>query len=216
MHKDELLIIRHGRSLNNIRKSEDMDCEITDWGHKQAENVGHFLANHMNMSDFSFYTSPFLRCLQTAAHIRSFLPERPFYVDQGAREYINHSGRQAFVLNRKSDFPDFVWGDYPEDGVTYSDEWNEQFLNRMHDFFLRLPPKSVVVSHGLPVMLLMHIAQNPATNTIPIWDHSIDNCSMTYIVNGRLAWHGRNLYHERDEDPFQKRRPYDSSDLLKK
>ena len=58
-----------------------------------------------------------------------------------------------------------------------------------------LPQKSVVVTHGLPAFTLMHVAKGNV-ESVPIWDHSIDNCSITYLKGGRVIWHGRNLYHE--------------------
>lgn len=228
MFKDELIIIRHARSYHNIRESDDLNCDITPFGRRQAEIVGKFLANHMCLEGFSFFTSPFLRCLRTASQIKFAIlwqtleeeAQPHFQIHDGLREYINHSGREVVIP--KGDYEDadfrsrYNWpDDYPVVGRCYKEEFNEELLNRMHSTFHSLPQKSLVVTHGLPALMLAKIATNPALNTVPVWDHSIDNCSITYIVRGRVVWWGRNLYWEVDSDPFlKKKRSYDECDLL--
>lgn len=199
MFKDELIIIRHARSLNNIRKSEDLDDGISDYGEKQARNVGVFLAEEVDLTGFEFFTSPFLRCLQTSEAISSRCGMEPIVMPQ-LREYLNHGGRAVEVINRKGLFPRMNWGVYPDEGEIYQEEFNETFLHRMHEAYHLLPSKSVICTHGLPALVLLHVATTN-TRSVPVWDHSIDNCSITVIRKGRVIWHGRNLYHEHEYDP---------------
>lgn len=227
MFKEELVIIRHARSETNVRMSEDLNCPITKFGEGQAYRVGQFMAKHMRLSEFTFFTSPFLRCLQTSWKIWEGMSQhglwRMFNVERRLREYINHCGREVTIPLLYDFHESCKWDSYHTGQARFekapatekfNDEHNEEFLNRMHDLYRSLPQKSVVVTHGLPARLLLHIAANPHTNSIPIWDHSIDNCSISYVVNGRVVWHGRSLYHEIDYDPFDKRRPFDAADLL--
>jgi len=211
-----LIIVRHARTLTNIRVSEDMDPEITDYGHKQSRNVAKFFKKHMDLSGVSYFTSPFLRCLQTADPIQNLLGV-VFTVRPELREYVNHARRDAVVPVRKLDYPDMNWSyfDQYEDGeeITYKDEFNEELLNRIHDLHHSLPEKSLCLTHGLPALTLLHVATKNV-NAVPIWDHSLDNASITVIVKGRVVWHGRNLYHELEQDPFDKTRAYDASDLI--
>lgn len=213
--KEELVIIRHGRSEYNTTKTGGLDCGITDFGKHQAKVVGRFLKNQMSLRDFRFFTSPFYRCLVTS-NIIAEESGYSFKIHQGLREYINHSGREVKIPNRSDEFanPRFNWLFYPAEGVTYTDEWNERFLLRMQDCHASLPPKSVVVTHGLPALLLAKIAAAPNTASIPVWDNSIDNCSITYIRDGRVVWMGRNLYTEMDEHPSHHKPPIDNSELL--
>lgn len=215
MFKDELIIIRHGRSINNLRQSDDPDCGITEYGKRQALNVGKFLAKHVDTRGFEFFTSPFLRCLQTAEAIQSEVTfDNPGYVLSGLREYVNHYNKEVLVKNRRSETYNLHWADMPREDVVYHEEFNETFLDRMVSLFEVLPSKSIVVTHGLPALMLLEIAKNPAVNSVPIWDHSIDNCSITRIVKGRVVWHGRNLFHEVDHDPFDIPRAHDQADML--
>jgi broad specificity phosphatase PhoE len=207
----QLIIIRHARSKLNVRVSEDLDCGITDYGFHQAKNVGKFLSKHVDLTGSYFFTSPFLRCLQTAGSIaEQFVGPITFQIDWRVREYINHAGREVHVP-RRSNEPGII-GNYQD--TTFKDESNEEFLNRICSFHSDLPDSSVVVTHGLPAMLLLHVATHTNVNYVPIWDHSIDNCSITLIKNGRLIWMGRNLCHEIKEDIFEKVRPFDQADLL--
>ena len=76
MFKDELILIRHARSKYNVRQSNDLDSPITEFGHKQAKTVASFIKKHMGVDPehFTFYTSPFLRCLQTMQYLSPWFP----------------------------------------------------------------------------------------------------------------------------------------------
>jgi broad specificity phosphatase PhoE len=207
MFKDELIIIRHARSRHNIRHSEDLDDSISEFGERQARNVGCFFAEEVDLTGFQFYTSPLLRCLQTSEAISSRCGMEPIVMPQ-LREYLNHSGRAVEVINRKGIFPRMNWGVFPDEGEIYDEEFNEVFLHRMHEAHALLPNKSIVCTHGLPALVLLHVASSN-THSVPVWDHSIDNCSITIIRKGRVIWHGRNLYHEHEYDSKFYRRDWD-------
>jgi len=216
MFKQQLIIIRHARSVYNIRQTNELDSPLTEHGEKQAQTVAKFVAKHMKLGWFTAYTSPFLRCIQTAKQIAEETKLK-FVVMEELREYINHSGRMVDVKCHLTDKnrQHFAWP-YPGDQFFFKDEFNEDFLNRMVKAYHKLDTRSIVVTHGLPAMLLAKIAMNPATHEVPIWDHSINNASITYIINGRPVWYGRALYDELDFDPFDgEQRPYDACDLVR-
>lgn len=208
MFKEELIIVRHARSRHNTRNSESLDDGITEFGERQAKNIGHFFSQEVDLSDFKIFSSPFLRCLQTTAGLTTSL-DQDVIVKPTLREYLNHSGRSVHVVNRAAEYPRWDWSAYPKDGVTYDEEFNEVFLHRMHEAYTTLPEKSVVVTHGLPALTLLHVSADRGLRSVPIWDHSIDNCSISIIRRGRVIWHGRNLYHELDYDPKFYRRDWD-------
>jgi broad specificity phosphatase PhoE len=218
----ETLIIRHARSLSNIRKVQSLDPALSDFGEQQATRVGKFLAKHLDMTGWSYVTSPFLRCLQTSDRIIKEINKVHgksygtcnFQVTDAVREYINHCGREVTIPVRRDEFPDMKWDGYEgHSHVYYKDEFNEEFLNRLHGFKSQMWGKTLIVTHGLPAFGLLHVIAHH-TNMAPIWDHSLDNASITYIVNNRVVWHGRSLYHELDYDPFDISRPFDAADLL--
>lgn len=210
MYKDVLLIVRHARSDWNIRITDKLDSDITEFGKRQAKKVGEFLYKHLQKEFVSYnelckYTSPFLRCLQTAQGIEDgYGRKQGFKINPLLREYLNHQKKNCFVPNREKEFNDFGWNSYPSEGINFEMEQNEDFLRRMHQCYNSLPPKSLVVTHGLPGLALLRIASNPGLSDVPVYDYSLDNCSMSLIVRGRVVWHGRNVYHEIDHDPFDK------------
>ena len=208
MFKDELIIIRHARSKYNLRTSNHLDDSLSEYGERQAINVGEFFKDAMDVSGHTCYTSPFLRCLQTTNLINPDVKSRPIITHQ-LRDYLNHSaGRSVHVPNRKDHFSQFDWDRYPDEGEEYKEEFNETFLMRMHDAYHHLDDRSVVVTHGLPALVLLHIASETTISHVPVWDHSIDNCSISVIRKGRIVWHGRNLFHEHQYD-----RSYYTGDL---
>jgi broad specificity phosphatase PhoE len=221
----EVIIIRHGRSTHNTHQSDDGNAPLTEWGIRQAKKVGQFLVAHLKLVDFDFFSSPFERCLQTMECIRQPLHEwgyknqeyiRMPQVMSGLREYLNHFGEPVTLnLNKtKEKFPvgNYHYFSHPEYTITYEPEWNEVFYNRIDRVYRDLPEKSLVVTHGLPAMLLRQIASN-GPRSIPIWDYSIDNCSITYIVDGKIIWNGRNLHTEIDEDTYAHKRKYDGIEV---
>ncbi len=216
MFKEELIIIRHGRSKQNVGESLNMDDGLTDFGKRQSFNVGRYLCEGMKLKrPCSFYTSPFLRCLETSREIERGMAaylnsgqvppagmgtQNQFLVTPDLREYINHfsGGKEVIVEQRSSEFGPFDWGLYSEQ--PFKDEFNETFLDRMvrvHDF---LKERSVVVTHGLPAFVLLYVATTVNPRHVPLWDYSLDNASITWIKKGRVIWHGKNLYHELENE----------------
>ena len=78
-HPKYIFLIRHGeRGDIRFRKSKHLFCEvsfdtaITDLGKLQGETTGEYLqliGNISNLSEIEIFSSPFLRTIQTAAHI---------------------------------------------------------------------------------------------------------------------------------------------------
>ncbi len=219
MRKGRLIIIRHARNKGNIRETDDPNAGLTDFGFRQAERVGDFLKKYVcdQLTYFSCYTSPFLRCLQTAEKLFPRISSNIHsYVVNDLREYINHGYQEVSIDGycRNSTYAKmFSWQD-GRPTLNFLAETNEEFLNRMYRVYDSLAKESIVVTHGLPALMLLKIATGKG-DVVPIWDHSLDNASITLIENGRLKWHGRNLYHELDYDPFVTKRSYDEADGLK-
>lgn len=210
MYKEQIIIIRHARTYSNIRASHDPDASLTTFGFEQAVRLAEFLHKHVSIFSSRWYTSPFLRCLQTAGCIQQRVGIA-FGVDRRLREYINHSYDKVEIPTRVGEYPEFDW---PRDAKeVFKQESNEEFLNRIIAFHDALPDRSVVVTHGMPALTLSQVASRNI-NAVPVWDHSIDNASVTLVRGGRVVWHGRNLYHELDYDPFDKKRSYDGADFV--
>lgn len=225
----KLVIIRHGRSRYNIGETKDLDSSLTDWGIQQSRCAGKLLyekilkedfveystlstllgnSHHGSWEDWTFHTSPFFRCLETASLVResifslhkgfSINPSVDWYVEPLLREYMNHDHADEIEISssRSSLYKEnFVWSGMKFPCVFHK-EVNEVFLERMIKLYKNLAGGNhVVVTHGLPAFLLSKIATS-YVHHVPIFDYSIDNGSITYIKDGRTIYHGRNAYCE--------------------
>lgn len=208
--KDDLIVVRHARSEWNIGASKNMDSSITDFGIDQAKIVGKYIANGgpqcehsggrlWDIESFTFYVSPFLRCLMTMDYIigAAGLNVRPVVLPQLGEflfpDWVLKNGPVVIPL-REEDYPHFDWTIY-NSPKTYSSEISDIFLQRMQHVYDTLHTKSFVVTHGFPVMALAKEAME-RQDSVPMWDYSISNCSLTWIRKGRKKWWGRILHHE--------------------
>lgn len=206
MRRESAIIIRHGRSQHNVGLTDSLDSPLTDFGVEQAKVVGRYLGSGAmgDLSGHVFHVSPFLRTLMTACNIREaggeMLQEATFLVDKNVAEYFDPKNPDVVVPNRRNDFPHFDWSchlnEHPADYI-HKGEIPEHFLRRVQKAHDELSDKTVVVSHGMTCLALAYELTGPLQH-LPIWDHSINNCSITWVENGRKKWHGRNLHHEYD------------------
>lgn len=203
----EYLIIRHARSEYNIRKTTDLNSNLTEFGKKQASGVGKFLSKSkdfvFNNMMWAYYTSPFKRCLETSKLINDELKIGKFLVNGNLSEWLdleNSNTRSITIPSKDHEFiKGFAWNNYKE--REFKSESNNDFLNRIYRF-LELTdnyPRNFIVTHGLPALTLIKaITEN--INYVPVWDFSIDNASITWIKDKRIIWYGRNLHHEEEAE----------------
>lgn len=193
--KDSLILIRHGRSCYNVRETKCLDSDLTDFGVTQAKIVGSYLKKIPQIYENIFYVSPFKRCLQTAQHImeQGKFESCQFIINPTISEYLSPlHDLDVVVPNRKDEFPMFNWDLFQP---LYKPESDKEFMNRIKDSYKNLDDKSVVISHGLSIVSLFLESQS-LLDSMPKWDYSINNCSLTWVKDGVKRWYGRNLYHE--------------------
>jgi len=105
--KQHLFIVRHGdrwdysnpswREKDGVRKG---DSPLSALGHRQAREVGIFLDNYLadrNITDITWLSSPFLRCLQTStealnAFQRTDAATLPILPEYSVFEWDGHGG----------------------------------------------------------------------------------------------------------------------------
>lgn len=191
----ELMIIRHARSLYNVEDSKNLDDGLTDYGHQQANMVGEFLRNEFKEGYWNIVTSPFLRCLLTASHIQDHL-HCNVTVDGrlGEMTVDYHTLDSLHVAERKEKFPDADFSGF--DHKDFAHERCEHYVQRLNDVYHDVPNRSILVTHGSPVLSFIRMHEHGEYSSVPIWNHSVDNCSMTWIRGERMIWRSRNLYWE--------------------
>jgi broad specificity phosphatase PhoE len=87
-----IYLVRHGEAEHNVDKTvmahtHDSQHSLTELGHKQAQVTAEFFKTILTPKTV-FYSSPYLRTMQTAQAIHSALPEGiPFYENPLIREW---------------------------------------------------------------------------------------------------------------------------------
>lgn len=191
----EIIIIRHGQSRHNIGLTDDLDSELTENGYNQCINTAKYLKKYINLEDWSGFTSPFLRCLQTSSII-SLLDDIKFTVDVRLREnpcLLPAPG--LFISKRDKEFCQFDWSliPYPPHLVNNG---SEEYINSLKESIEAMPEKAIIVTHGTAVMTLADMAQGSVIQHLPPWDVKdprkwIDNASITHIRNQQLVCWGK-------------------------
>ncbi len=197
----ELMVIRHGQSKHNVHLTNDLDAEITQRGYEQCLVTAHYLKNLPDIGDYYGFTSPYLRCLQTSSII-SLITGVKFKIDPRFKENPCLMPEQGLpVLKRSKEFPNIVgWEEYKahfyttENKIYFFKFYPEEpqiYLENIKNAIADLPPKSIIVSHGTPVMIIAEMAQGSQLEDIPPWDITqkagwIENASVTHIKNQQL------------------------------
>lgn len=186
-----ILLIRHGISEHNARKTTDLDSSLTQDGHNQTKMVAEFLKDILDVSEWECLVSPYLRTLQTAKILKESL-NLDFMVDERPREVmVKYEGVK--IPNRADQFPEFCWEGIPKQGYFFGNETEDEFCDRMLVLKATLPPdgKFLIVSHGSPVEVLGRIEAGEKNELPPTW---VDNSSLTLIVEGKKLWYNRVVY----------------------
>jgi broad specificity phosphatase PhoE len=66
-------------------------------------------------------------------------------------------------------------------------------LSRVRQFIDSLPNRSLIVTHGSVVQILIEMALGVRVNQVPAWDNSIGNASITHIKNGTVILLAKNI-----------------------
>lgn len=188
-HPDKnVILIRHAESRHNAKLTSDLDSDLTDRGHQQAERVAHFLYE-MGLRGYFGFVSPLLRTLKTARYIEQ-ATGLPFMVNELISEHSDYYPPEGLHIPcRQEDYDDFFWSDLCErKQLYYEREPNEQFINRLKIFFNKLPHNSVIVTHGSCVTTLIEIAMGVDVKEVPEWNEGVGNATVTLVKNGTLVW----------------------------
>jgi len=176
----EIVLIRHAATSD----PEHPDPELSDVGFKQAEQVAESL-KELPIEEFSFLSSPMLRCLQTANVLFETLGKKIKVEPQLAETPIFLEEHDVFCIpNRKRIFPDFLW-EYSDD-LIFKKESSQEFLARTLNVLHSLPCKTIVVTHfGLICnMTRLALCDDSASKVV---ERGIPPASVTYINKEELT-----------------------------
>lgn len=190
---NELIVVRHGESRYNVQLTMDLDSTLTEEGERQVRMAGKYLRETFpHIEHFVGRTSPYIRCLMTSRIIREETGME-FWVESGPREVMTPYV-ECSVPSRREMFPEFIWTSYPSTGITFKNETEEDFTERMKTYmhFLQIHNKVLVVSHGTPSTAIVQMAVGQY-DRIPLHDF-VDNASISYVREGKLAIYNHVAY----------------------
>jgi broad specificity phosphatase PhoE len=198
----ELIVVRHARSLYNLRKTTDLDSGISEFGKTQATGVGKFLAKKFKPNAFEGFVSPFLRCLETAKLIQDELGI-PFRVIPNLSEHLELDQKVTVPYRKEFGFNwHFGQGIPTYEPYEFAAQKNIDFIDRINSARKEIKNSAqilgkipLIITHGTPKATLIKL-ETESSHQVPVWDFSYDNCSITWIKEGRVLWNGRNLHHE--------------------
>lgn len=154
----DLILVRHGQSLGNIKASDDPDCALSPRGMQQARELGDLLAK-LPLEGFVGLVSPYCRAIRTA-EILSEKTGIEFIEDDGIREY----GPRTDIAGRR-----------------FEQETAYELTARMKSFLSRIGGKVIVVSHGSPIAVLAQLANGFEPRVDGAFHEGIGNAQFRWI-----------------------------------
>lgn len=175
-----IMLLRHGEPDAN-----HLDPGLTKKGVTEVIQAAKYLATK-DIHGFAAFTSPFLRCLETARIIQDHI-QIDFTVEQDLAEcpVFLHSDEEYYIQNRRSAFKSFRWP--TEDGWRIRCESPEIFHTRLRKLLHALPDKSILISHRGIVLNIARLALCEKR----VRENGVPTASLTYIENQRLKCIGR-------------------------
>lgn len=172
-----MLVIRHGESQFNTRQTYDYNSSLSVKGHKQAEELCHYLDGYAigsNVRQKKIICSPFARCIQTAAYISCYMGLN-IEIDNRLIEHIHE--KNGFHFRHSN-----IYCINSELSIKMSDS-DSRIINRVISFYEQYKDENViVVTHGGPINIIQHLMKNKSLSEYPEWNPEITNCSVTDTV----------------------------------
>ena len=182
-----IFLIRHGQSLHNINKTENLDSPITKEGEKQVDVMSKAIKKYLEKDNLVAFCSPYLRTLQTAKIISNNLGFT-FLVDEGPREKMININK-ILIPNRESKYPEFNW--ISKNKFVYHKETPSQLTNRLKIYIKSLPSDNnvLIVSHGGVIMNLFCLILGAEMHEDFDGPRGgVENASVSWIKNGKVKW----------------------------
>jgi len=190
-------IIRHGRSGHNSGRTENLDSALIPDGVVQSRATGNFLACDIgdDLDDFVLYTSPLLRCLMTTESILQSadrFENLRVVVQPLIHESLGPDSDFVTIPIREAQFPGFDWTLMYE-SLTIGPDDGKKLIARCRSVIEMCNDKSIFVSHG-STCIALGICETQAEPHMRHWDYSINNASVTKIVDRQVDWWGRVIH----------------------
>lgn len=208
----EILFVRHAESLWNIRATEDLDSDLSDFGKQTSLLTAKWLSQNFDFTNYTMLVSPYLRTLKTARDIVNECVNLVVEVETFCREHhVGEGGPKEFIEIpfRTKEFPNFDWSETAcefgtENAFRFPNRDLQQFIYDTELFIDALQTSDrnyVVVSHAVPIKVMSDIATGMNVEEM-IQDYAdcnkmckhIKNNSLTWIKDGKAVWLSKVVY----------------------
>ncbi len=157
----EFLIINHAKAQKQKGVYTDPDGALMDIGMKQVCLTGAWIKYNFSYKDFTGYTSPYLRSLQTASAFSEIL-DIDFKIDINLREFEFINTKEIKISNRSLQFDNLHWPIKEwSDDKEFKSETITPFIERCVEFLEKLKEnkenKIMIVSHSIPCIALSQL-----------------------------------------------------------
>jgi broad specificity phosphatase PhoE len=176
-YNKKICLIRHGC----IQFDGSIDPEMSELGYKEVRKMAEQLIN-IDFEGFIGFTSPLLRCLQTAEIIQEILGLE-FTINTDIME--NHCNNNSKIQNHKNRFPKFKW--LSDQCFDSKCETGDEFITRIGQVLSKLPQKCMLISHCGVVTNMARLALCDEK----VNEHNIPTASVTFIDNQEIKCLGR-------------------------
>lgn len=186
----EVVLIRHATPAI----SDTADPELSEVGVQQAQKIAQSLQD-LALHEFQCFTSPMLRCLQTATILSKTLKKK-FCVNHRLAESLEFlaEDEKICIPNRENTFPNFDW---PQGDFFLKQETLQEFSARTLDVLHSLPHKTIVITHYGFICNMMRLTLDDRANKLV--DQEIPPASVTYINKDELQCLG-NQYAQQSQN----------------
>lgn len=137
----DILLVRHAL----VDDTNDPDTDISYEGERQIKSLACFLRSR-NYSDYTFISSPFLRCLRTSEILEKTLSLKVLVEPKIAETPLFLENDDQYVLTNRSDqFPQFEWTTHKDFVLQF--ESKKSFLERTLFVLKHLPHNCILITH---------------------------------------------------------------------
>ena len=170
----KIMMIRHGE----YHRDNSVDPGMNQNGFNQIRRTAQHLVTS-DLSSYQAYTSPYLRCLQTA-QILSCICKIKFIVEPLIGEEVD---ADCVIPARQQEFSEFKWPDKEE--FAFTKETSETFSTRINGLLENLPPKSILICHCPVIYKISQLSLEQEDI-----DPHIPHGSLTFIEDHKVVWLG--------------------------
>ena len=186
-----IILIRHGESKHHIDKSVgDMNTSLSEKGIQNSIQTGKYLSTLIKLSDYAFYSSPYLRAKQSAEIIAKEIGyTNTINYPDDIREISFGIGEGKSEEWANSNLSPYNSSDRMNHRIFPEAETRHEFATRIYRGLTKIMDESnnsIIISHGFAISMLSACFQNIAISNLGYINYRVDCSSITELQEDDL------------------------------